>query len=127
MKQISDTDCNEEITASFTRATFYIPRVAEGEVSSGGQLKPNTAAWTIARAAQWSVAGSNPRNVEYKHRTDRIDIDVVEERVEGATCAGHVSTRFLLRLSFVNLRKLGDHGFSQRLYTRRCRPERFIP
>ena len=50
-------------------------------------------AGSITRAADRSVAWSDPRNVKHEHRTDRIDVHIVEERVERATCERHVLTR----------------------------------
>ncbi len=123
MKQISDSDSEEDIPAAFARALFYIPRIAECEMRGRGQLEADARAGTVARSAERSVTRTNPRYVEHEHRTDRIDVYIVEERVESAAREGHLVCRLFLRAVLVNLGKFSRHRFSQCLNSIRCRAD----
>ena len=78
-----------------------------------GQLKPNPRAGTITRAGNRSVPRTDPRNVKHEHGTDRINVYIVEERIESATRERHIVSRLFLRAVLVNLLKLSRHRFSQ--------------
>src|SRR6185369_4507735 len=104
----------------------YIHGVAECEMRGRRQLKPDPAARSITRAADRSAAWPNPRHVKNKHRTDRINIHIFEERVERTTSKSHVVIRFLLRLRLVDLTKLRSQSFPCRLNSSRRRSQRFV-
>src|SRR6185503_19110894 len=113
VKEISNSNCEEDIPTTLTRPLFHIPRIAESEMRRRPQLKTNPRVRTITRPTKHAITRPDARNVKYKHRTDRIDIYIVEERVESAACERHVINRFLLRLFFIDLIKLRKHLCSQ--------------
>src|SRR5215218_1043882 len=121
VKQISNSDREEYIPATFARTLLHIPCIAEREMGRRGQLKAIARDRTVARAAERSITRADPRDVEHEHRADRIDVYIVEERVESATREGHLVSRLFLRAVLVNLLKLSRHRFSQCLKSIRRR------
>src|SRR5688572_21632496 len=85
-----------------------------------GEFETDSTARTVARAAKSAAGWSNARNVKHEHRTDRIDVDVIEERVESATRERHVSSRLLRRFRLIDRVELGNHRRSDSSDSSRC-------
>src|SRR5690349_2779542 len=106
MKQISNSDAEEYIPAAFTRSLVDVPGVTESEMRRRRQLEANAGAGTVSRAAKHSITRADPRHVEHKHRTDRVDVYIIEERVQSAARESHIVFGFLLGFFRIDLIKL---------------------
>ena len=106
MEQISNPDREEYIPATFTGALFDVPCVTKSEMRRRGQLKTNACARAITHAGERSVTRADPRHVKHEHRTDRIDIYIVEERVQSAARERHVIPGLLRRRFCIDLIEL---------------------
>src|SRR5215212_1980252 len=109
VKQIPNSDRKEDIPAAFAGPLLHVPCITEREMSRRRELKANSGARAVTRP----TSRADPRHVKHDHRTNRIDIYVIKQRVESATRERHVGSRLFLRAVFIDLCKLRGHCFSQ--------------